>query len=69
QWRCFWAEPILPQVRNLWCRASHQSLSCKANLHAILPHLHPSDVCSLCNHNSPDTLFDFFYPCPIKWDI
>ncbi|KAI7854258.1 hypothetical protein BDC45DRAFT_509018 [Circinella umbellata] len=69
QWRRFWAEPILPQVRNLWYRALHQSLSCKVNLHAILPHLHPSNLCTLCNSNSPDTLLHFLYTCPIKWDI
>ncbi|KAI7855613.1 hypothetical protein BDC45DRAFT_582707, partial [Circinella umbellata] len=69
RWRRFWTEPILPQVRNLWHRALHQSLSCKVNLHVILPHFHPSDVCSVCNNNSLDTLLHFLYTCPIKWNI
>ncbi|KAI9265243.1 hypothetical protein BDA99DRAFT_426352, partial [Phascolomyces articulosus] len=69
QWRCFWQEPLISQVRNLWFRALHQSLSCKSVLHSILPHIHPTNTCLICNCNNPDTIFHFLYICPVKWAI
>ncbi|KAI9490985.1 hypothetical protein BDB00DRAFT_835538 [Zychaea mexicana] len=68
QWKRFWLEPVSHTARNVWYRALHQKISCKAILHYTIPSSFPSPNCVFCS-DTPDTITHFLYACPIKWTI
>ncbi|ORY93645.1 hypothetical protein BCR43DRAFT_444327, partial [Syncephalastrum racemosum] len=49
-------------------RAVHQSLSCRARLHRIIPSTFSSDECVRCP-GEVDTLTHFLYSCSHKWHV
>ncbi|KAL0087211.1 hypothetical protein J3Q64DRAFT_1884754 [Phycomyces blakesleeanus] len=62
----FWKMNIPHTARNIWYRALHNKLSCKANLHQIIPTTHPSPICPIC-HEAPDNVNHFLFLCPNKY--
>ena len=68
KWTFFWKSHISPVACTIWWRALHGKLSCRTNLHHILPARFDRPLCVL-GDLALDTGNHFLFSCPYKWHI
>ncbi|ORE14728.1 hypothetical protein BCV71DRAFT_186718, partial [Rhizopus microsporus] len=64
-WTSFWRLPLLPTAQNKWYRLLHRTIPCKQRLHVLIPHQHPSVLCSFCGP-ADETISHFLFSCSHK---
>ncbi|KAG2226206.1 hypothetical protein INT45_003351 [Circinella minor] len=68
KWRLFRKAWILPSARTIWWRTLHNKLSCRANLHHILPAKFDNVLCPLGDLET-DSAPHFLFFRESKWIV
>ncbi|KAI9009361.1 hypothetical protein CLU79DRAFT_711053, partial [Phycomyces nitens] len=64
----FRSTPLPHDARNIWFRALHRKISCRARLNSMIPSPFPHSSCAICLTDS-DNQEHFLFSCPSKLSV